>query len=149
MKIQEHYKFHGAALTQIVQHPSFTALNKLDGKFGHYQINTNIRVLVKYRSNSESPWQFNFNSSDINTLRSDFKTGDKVFLCLVCGDKTICAIDEEKIKQLFDLASKSQQYIRAEVPKGGSIWLRSSIGAIKGCIPHKDYPDILFNTGIA
>ena len=37
MKIQQKDYFHGAALTQIVEHESFKALNKADSKYGHYK----------------------------------------------------------------------------------------------------------------
>ena len=35
MKIQKKDLFHGSALTQIVEDPLFTALNKADEKYGH------------------------------------------------------------------------------------------------------------------
>jgi hypothetical protein len=145
MKIQEHDQFHGAALTQIVQHPSFKALNKLDSKFGHYRINADICILVKYRTNRESPWQFILNGAEIETLKSDCEADDTNFLCLVCGDSTICAINRDQIKQLIDLSATGQQWIKAEVPDGGSIWLKGSSGSLKRCIPHKNFPDILFS----
>ena len=46
MKIQKMDMFHGAALTQIVEHPSFKALNKADEKYGHYQINHDRRISI-------------------------------------------------------------------------------------------------------
>lgn len=145
MKIQEHDLFHGAALTQIVQHPSFKALNKLDSKFGHYRINADICILVKYRKNGESPWQFILNNSEIETLKSDYESDDNLFLCLVCAESTICAINKEQINQLVDLSASGQQWIRVEVPVGGSIWLKGSLGSIKGCIAHKNFPENLFS----
>lgn len=57
MKIQKKGSNHGVALTQIVEHPSFKALNKADEKFGHYQINHDTRILIRYRSGN-SPWTF-------------------------------------------------------------------------------------------
>ena len=55
--------YHGAALTQIVEHSSFKALNKASEKYGHYLVNTDQHVFVKYTkaSNSspkKSSWQF-------------------------------------------------------------------------------------------
>jgi len=47
MKIQHKDLFHGAALTQLVEHNSFKALNKADDKYGHYLVNTDRRLLVK------------------------------------------------------------------------------------------------------
>ena len=59
------------ALTQIVEHPSFKALNKADEKYGHYLVNANIHLLVKYSSPSSSPWQFTFNESDLDSICDD------------------------------------------------------------------------------
>jgi hypothetical protein len=50
-----------------VEYPSFKALNKADEKYGHYQINYNTRILLKYRSKKESPWDFELKEEDINT----------------------------------------------------------------------------------
>lgn len=60
MKIQEQDRFHGAALTQIVEHKSFKALNRASAKYGHYLVNADRHVFTKYSKATRSPWSFTF-----------------------------------------------------------------------------------------
>ncbi len=71
MKIQEKDEYHGPALMQIVEHPSFKAINKTDKKYGHYTLNTNRHLFVKYRTRKNSPWQFSFGQDEM-AGRGDF-----------------------------------------------------------------------------
>jgi hypothetical protein len=145
MKIQKMDLFHGAALTQIVEHPSFKALNKADAKYGHYQINHDRRILIKYRDTSRSPWTFTVNFDEIMMLNDDLRRKDgRTFLCLVCGKTTVCPLHEGDIDDLIDLHGLSAQWIRVEIPSGGSMHLKGSKGGLKRAIPHKDFPVVLF-----
>ncbi len=56
MKIQEQDIYHGAALTQIAEHESFKALNKGSERYGHYLINADCHVFIKYSKAAVSPW---------------------------------------------------------------------------------------------
>lgn len=82
MKIQAKDFFHGAALTQIVEHPSFKALNKASDKYGHCLVNKDIRVFVKY-SNTDQPWQFTLNPDDSAATRVAAQQPGSTFLALV------------------------------------------------------------------
>lgn len=145
MKIREQDFFHGAALTRIVEHPSFKALNKADERYGHYLINADTRLFVKYRSSEESPWQFNFSPPELQGIREDLETGAHVFLCLVCGETTICALDSEEMAQLMDISSTTQQRISVEVRQvRGSMWVSGSNGSLTRSIPHNAFPNKLF-----
>ena len=53
MKICERDLYHGAALTKIVMHESFKALNKATEKYGHYQVNHNARLLTKHSTKTK------------------------------------------------------------------------------------------------
>lgn len=75
MLIKEKHVFHGAALAQLVEHPEFKALNKADGKYGHYVVNTDRRLLFKHRAKSGSPWHFTFKADDLKTITEDRKAG--------------------------------------------------------------------------
>lgn len=143
MKIQQKDYYHGAALTQIVEHYSFKALNKADAKYGHYKINNNIRLMIKITSGEESPWQFTVNKSDIDVMKEDISSVDSFFLCLVCGLETICILTENQITELLNLTSEEQQWIK--VRKTGSLRASSRLGELKQAIAQKAYPDILFD----
>lgn len=142
MKIQQKDYYHGAALTQIVEHESFKALNKLDEKYGHYKINHDIRLMVKITSIVDAPWQFTANASDLETMEEDIKSGDKFFLCLVCGLETICLLDCNRVQELLDITSREQQWIR--VKNTGSLRPYSARGELVRTISHKSFPDKIF-----
>lgn len=143
MRIQQKDYYHGAALTQIVEHPSFKALNKADEKYGHYKINHDVRLMVKITSSEDDPWQFTVNASDLATIREDINSGDKFYLCLVCGLNTICLLDSVQIQQLLNLSSKNQQWLR--VKNTGSLRISSSQTELSGTIPHNAFPNKMFN----
>ena len=142
-KIKPNDMFHGAALAQITKHETFKALNKMDdGKYGHYLVNNNIRLLTKHRE-GDLPLQFTFQPDDIVTLSEDVASNCASFLILVCGEFTICMIDENQIPQLLDLNDHSQQWIRVTMP-GSSMKVNGSNGAVKKTIAHNWFPAKLF-----
>jgi hypothetical protein len=145
MKIQEKDLFHGAALTQIVEHRSFKALNKADEKYGHYQINHDRKLHVKHTKSTAAPWQFTFQQSDLTAIAKDIKSGAKTYICLICGDTTICTIDATEIGYVIDLTSSAPQWIRIEMPPKGSLWVRGSKGELKRSIPHNTFPEKVFS----
>jgi hypothetical protein len=144
MKIQEQDLYHGAALTQIVEHRSFKALNRASTKYGHYLVNTDRQVFVKYRKAKNSPWNFTLQPAEVQALASAIAAPHKVFLCLVCGNTTVCALTVAEIQTVVDVKSKSQQWVRVEVPKGGSCHVSGTNGRVKKTVPHKSFPDKVF-----
>ena len=139
--------FHGAALAQITKHDSFKALNKVDGKSGHYLVNTDCRLLTKHRDD-DIPVQFVFSPDDLDTLRFDIESGFRTFLVLVCSDITICLLDADQIQQLIDLNASKQQWIRISIP-GASMDVAGSNGKLKRKIPHSRFPGDVFRSDIA
>jgi hypothetical protein len=149
MRIQEKDLFHGAALTQIVEHESFKALNKADEKYGHYQVNHDRRLLVKH-SKAESNtgtqiWNFTFKSDDIEILVQDIQKGTKIFVCLVCGDVSVCVLNQEEVSTILDLGSSAVQWARVELPGGGSLRVRGSAGKLPKTVPHNAFPAKVFS----
>ena len=146
MKIQAKDLYHGAALTQIVEDPSFTALNKVDDKYGHYLINANIRLLVKYSTAQDSPWRFTFHADELKSIDEDIEAdGIEFFACLVCGKETICVLAAEQIKVVIDLDAEAVQWIRVEVPGANmSMRVAGSNGSLDGVVAHNAYPRDLF-----
>jgi hypothetical protein len=144
MKIQEQDLYHGAALTQIVEHQSFKALNRGSTKYGHYLVNTDRHVFVKYRTSSKSPWQHTFSQEEVQAIAAAIGASDKVWLCLVCGNQTICALERAEITTVLDMVAACQQWIRIEVPKGGSCHVSGSHGNLKKTVPHNSFPNKVF-----
>jgi hypothetical protein len=143
MKIQQKDLFHGAALTQLTEHPSFKALNKADAKYGHYLVNADCRLMVKLTAKGNGPWQFTFQPDDLNTLKSDIASGFKTFVVLVCGKKTICLLNRRDFRVVIDLNSASVQWVRVEIPRA-RMSVRGSKGALKHAIAHNNFPDKVF-----
>ena len=144
MKIQEQDRFHGAALAQIVKHNSFKALNKASTKYGHYRVNADRHVFVKYSTEEYSPWRFTFQKDDLKAIQTEVKKGT-VFICLVCGTYTVCALTIEEFQALIDLdASSKQSWVRVEVPPRGSCHASGNLGPLKKAIPHNSFPDKVF-----
>ncbi len=143
MKIQEKHLFHGAALAQIVEHPSFKALNKADHRYGHYQINHDRRVVMKHTTKDEAPWQFTFTFDDL-TIWRDSAVQHATFVCLVCGTSTVCLLSEEEFEHVLDTGATDIQWIRVESPAGASMRVRGSRGELSRTVPHKRFPDAIF-----
>src|SRR5688572_18162481 len=139
MKIQEQDVYHGPALMQIVEHQSFKALNRASTYYGHYLVNTDRQVFVKYRKTNRSPWQFIFAPDELAAISRAMSGDGSVFVCLVCGHITICALNSDEMLQLMDFTSTSQQSIRVEVPPGGSCHVSGSKGKLKRTVPHKSF----------
>src|SRR5438552_1824863 len=130
MKVQQKDLYHGAALTQLVEHDSFKALNKADGKYGHYLVNTDRRLMVKLTEKPHYPWSFTFQPDDLDTLRADIASGFRTFVVLVCGKATVCLLEQADYEAIIDLDAAGQQWIRVEVPKA-SMRVRGSLGELK------------------
>lgn len=144
MKIQEQDIYHGVALSQIVRHESFKALNSGSEKHGHYQINKGVHVLIKYRTNDGDAWNFTFKPNEISAIKKIAKKGDAVFLCLVCGSSTVCALSYDEIQVLLIPNTDEQQSINVESPFNASLRVRGTKGALPHTIPHNAFPKRLF-----
>ena len=91
MKINDDHMFHGAALTQIAEHPEFTAINafKMGKRVSRsaFRINDDIGVYVKYASKPKAPFDeyvFTFNSEHLEELDAIAKVVSDAYLALVC-----------------------------------------------------------------
>jgi hypothetical protein len=145
VKVQEKDRFHGIALTQVVEHPSFKALNKASPHYGHYRINTDRQLFVKYRTHKGSSWQFVFSSAELGTIRTAIRSKDSLFVCLVCGASTVCALTSDEVQQLINVdLTIGTQWLTVEVPKGGSCRVRGSKGKLGRTVPHNSFPNKVF-----
>lgn len=148
MKIQTQDLYHGAVLTQITEHPSFKALNKADTLYGHYLVNHDTRLFVKYLTKEISAWNFKFSVTEMQSIQSDMELTENVILCLVCGQETICALNIQDFSRLIDLTSSKNQYITVEVPPGGSMRVKGTAGTLERTLRHNSFPDKLFEESL-
>ena len=107
-------------------------------------MNTDREVLIKYRTNTKMPWQHTFSPGEVQAIATAISASDKVWLCLVCGDQSICALDKAEIQVVLDMVGTGQQWIKVEVPKGGSCHVSGSNGRLKKTVPHNSFPNKVF-----
>jgi hypothetical protein len=145
MKIQKQDIYHGTALMQIVEHDSFKALNRASTSYGHYLVNADCEVFVKYRDADASPWTFTFQPKDLGAISKAASSGHNVLVCLVCGTTTICALTHAELAAVVDMQSGAQQWVSVEVPTGGSCHVKGSKGPLSKTIPHNSFPSKVFD----
>jgi len=135
MKIHDDHLYHGAALTQIAEHPQFTAINalKIAGKTIHvaYRIHDDISVYFKYATKPVPRFQeyiFTFTTDHIKELSQIAHATPKTFIALVCvKDREICCLPYSDLQKLIARrekalgASEDVHTILVTVPKGKSL----------------------------
>lgn len=100
MKINDDHLYHGAALTQIAEHPQFTAINavRIGGTVSRsaFRINDSIGVFLKYANEPKPPahdYIFTFSKANKDELTKLATQSDKLFIAMVCiEDRHICCI---------------------------------------------------------
>jgi hypothetical protein len=140
MKIDRFQLYHGAALTQLVEHPPFKALNKASGRYGHYQLNTDRHLFVKYASGL-SPWHFTYTGQELAAISED-RPDHHVFLVMACGEATVCALSLEEFHAIADHDNENGQWLRVEAPPRRQMRVYGSRGHL--LVPHNAYPAKLF-----
>lgn len=144
MKVQYQDLYHGVALTQVVEHDSFKALNKGSRRYGHYLVNADCNVFVKYSTHEKGPWTFTFQPDQLEPIRNVIWSESRAFACLVCGEVTVCALSSEELQNVIDLQADNPQWIRVQFPEGGSCRVQGSEGKLGKKIPHNSFPNKLF-----
>ncbi|AXE34017.1 hypothetical protein [Chromobacterium phragmitis] len=143
MRIQTQDFYHGAALMQIVEHPSFKALNKASEKYGHYLINKDQHIFIKYSTAEESPWQFKLSPDDIVSLEKACRKKEPAWLCLVCGGVAICALNKAEMLVVFDFTSQTN-WVKVTIPPRGQCRVAGSNGDLDYAIPSNAFPAKVF-----
>ena len=145
MKIQTQDTYHGTALMQIVEHKTFKALNKADEQYGHYLVNKDIKLWVKYASDEESPWQFTISESDSNGIQTDMKSKGHTVVVLVCGRTTICCVTMEELSELIDLKAGKAQGIKVDAQPNKQMRITGASLKKDGLkVAHNSFPACIF-----
>jgi hypothetical protein len=103
--------YHGAALTQIAEHPAFTAINafKDNGEKSRcaFRINDSIGIFIKYASAPKGPYSeylFTFQKTHLDELALLRGKSGRVFAVLVCiKEKAICVLSGGELTTLIEL----------------------------------------------
>lgn len=164
MRINDDHMYHGAALTQIAEHPAFTAINafKINGDKSRcaFRINDAIGAFIKYSSAPKGNYDeylFTFQQAHLDELAKLREKSGKVFAVLVCiKDKEICVLSEAELNRLIAVRQKSfggpegqyQIIVTAEVNKQFRVYVNApgvkgtKMGEIK--VKRKAFPEALF-----
>lgn len=122
MKINDDHMYHGAALTQIAEHPQFTAINAFTKASGisrsAFKVNADIGVFLKYASRPKPPhgeYIFTFTSAHLKELRSIDKKCSKTYLALVCvRGRQICCLPYDTLQTLLARRAKAKGSTEAQ-----------------------------------
>lgn len=145
MAIDKKDFMHGAALVAIADSSNFTALNKASVKYGHYIVNQDRHVFIKYstqpRANT-STYAFTFDAEDKRRIADQIARGGKVFVVLVCGDVVITLVTGDDFGGLVDLGSDNSSAVTVTAEPGK--WLRV-VSKVKELapIPRNAFPGLV------
>jgi hypothetical protein len=116
MKINDDHMYHGAALTQIAEHPTFKAVNAfwLNGKKSNaaFRINDTTGIYVKYAGlphGSAKEYIFTFTKAHLDELAVLREHCVRVFVVLVCiKNKEICVISYGQLMQIIGIRRETR-----------------------------------------
>jgi hypothetical protein len=170
MKINDDHMYHGAVLTQIAEHPQFTAINafKSAGAVSRsaFRVNDDIGVYLKYASKPKAPYDeymFTFGEDHLIELESLKKKCARVFLALVCvHERQICCLPYSALLQLLAArkkakrSSETQYTVLVTAPRRKSFRAymnvpgrRKKILGNPVIISRNDFPDVIFESSNA
>ena len=123
MHIDDNHLYHGAAITQIAEHPSFTAINAFKDadniSRSAFRVNADIAVYFKYATKPKRPHEefvFTFTTDNLDEIHRTAALVPKTFLALVCVKaRHICCLPYGKLVELLnrrkkDIGCEEDQY---------------------------------------
>lgn len=95
---------------------------------------------MKYRI-ANGPWRFTFQHEDVKMLEQDTK-----FLCLICGEDTICLLDKSEVQIILDLTANGSQWIKVKCQKSERMRVHGSAGKLSYTVSHNAFPKNIFQS---
>ena len=165
MKIHDDHMYHGAALTQVAEHPQFTAINAFSHA-GHssrsgFLVNHDVGIYLKYASKKTKrfgEFVFTFSTDHIAEIDALSKKAEKVFIVFVCVQaKEICCIRRNELHALITQRENARgeaediHTVLVTVPTGKSCRVymnapgerKKTLGEI--IVPRNRFPDAIFD----
>jgi hypothetical protein len=147
VKIQEQELFHGAAIVQVVEYANNVIVQKTKGQNGHFVINKNTNLILKYRSHRKPPWRFALSENEEVLVRDLLRNRLELYLVLVCSNDTICALSSQELELIVDVFAIGDKWINVSTGYGKSLWVAGSRGELNYSIRHNDFPKKIFEHG--
>ncbi|MFF9057434.1 hypothetical protein ACF09K_01835 [Streptomyces sp. NPDC014882] len=121
---------HGAALVAIADSEKFTALNRASVKYGHYVVNHDRHLFIKYNDgNGPGDYFFTFSGEDKRRIGSE--PAPLVFAVLVCGTEVVTGITRDELSQLIPLTVSTSSTVKVAAHQGRQL----RISGPKGQLP--------------
>jgi hypothetical protein len=96
----------------IADSTEFSALNKASRKYGHYVVNHDRNLFIKYNDGSgPGDYFFTFQPAD-KKLITETAPRARVYVVLVCGDEAITGLSREELSELIDLDTPEVESIK-------------------------------------
>jgi hypothetical protein len=154
MRVQNKHRFHGAALTQIVEHRSFKALNRASDAYGHYIVNTNPgdtsagrEIFIKYIDSppGRSAWHFSLMEKELDRIGKAVSEDRPVSLVLVCGEQEVCLLSGDDLAEILDFAAASQSIRVSRPGPGKRLVVSGPSRPLRHTVPRTWFPAKLFD----
>lgn len=140
--------YEGVVLRYLIKQDVPIRVAEIGDKPGHFCLNEDAFLLVKYSSRSCPPWRFTFRPDDVRTLIRDQNQGGLFggsYVCFVCGLESLCALREEEWSTLLDLTmTEGQQTIVVRRDPRSSFEVTGSSGQLDRKIPASRFPGLIF-----
>ncbi|MFI1563961.1 hypothetical protein ACH4ZX_13040 [Streptomyces sp. NPDC020490] len=120
---------HGAALVAIADSEKFTALNRASVKYGHYVVNHDRHLFIKY-SDGSGPRDYFFTFSAEDKRRISSVPASFVFAVLVCGNEVVTGIARDELAQLVPLASAGSSAVKVAAHQGRQLKISGPNGQL-------------------
>ena len=164
MKINQDHLYHGAALTQVAEHPTFKAVNEiaLGGVRSRcaFLINTDIGLYLKYATQTKGPFKeftFTFHKDHLEELNALKARSRKIFICLICvSARHICCVSSEMLLEMLEERKQRKgtdedvYTVLVTMPPGKSFRIymnapgRRRVMIRQRIVPRDDFPDVVF-----
>jgi len=146
--ITQRDKFYGVVLRHLTRHNGSFKVREVGDKAGHFCLNDDAFLLVKYSSSENSPWRFTFCPGDVHTLVEGQNHGGLFggsYVCLVCGFESLCALREDEWSTLLELnTTKGQQTISVQRSPRSLFEVKETCGNLNRKIPASRFPSLVF-----
>lgn len=164
MNINDDHFYHGAALTQIAEHPKFTTINAFEKSQrisrSSFLINHDIGIFLKYAvkpNENYGEYLFHFKKSHIRELEAIERWSVRVFIVLICVEgRQICCMPKNVLMEIIShrrsVKGDSEEYYNLLVtcPAGKKLRAYMNVpGTKKKKLPEhlcsrNSFPHILF-----
>ncbi len=130
---------HGAALVAIADSAEFTALNRASVKYGHYVVNHDRHLFIKYNGGSgPGVHHFTFSGRDKERIRTT--NADRVRAVFVCGNEVITAITRTALAALLDLGSAASSTVNVSALRGQQLRIHCGATRHPGLVARGSFP---------